>query len=57
MAYEAMNTANGKREEGKAVPRSTFQDRALLLFYVVVIAVSMGGWLWLLMYLSWRLVS
>jgi hypothetical protein len=57
MAYEAMNTANGKREEGKAVPRSTFQDRALLLFYIVVIAVSMGGWLWLLMYLSWRLVS
>ena len=58
-AYEAMSTTGEpeKREPDKAAPRSPFQDHALLIFYIVVIAVSMGGWLWFLGSLSFRLIS
>jgi hypothetical protein len=37
--------------------RSLFQDRALALFYAVVIGVAMGGWLWFLGGLMWDLVT
>jgi len=59
MVYEGMKTAGGPENgmQNKAALRSSFQDHALLLFYIVIIAVSMGGWLWLLGYLSWDIVS
>jgi hypothetical protein len=41
----------------EAAPRSSFQDRALLMFYILVVAVSMGGWLWFLGSLSWRVAG
>jgi uncharacterized membrane protein YccC len=37
--------------------RSPFRDRALALFYAVVIGVAMGGWLWFLGWLMWDLVT
>jgi hypothetical protein len=54
-----MKSAGGSDdgERHKAAPRSAFQDHALLVFYFVIIAVSMGGWLWLLGYLSWNIVN
>jgi hypothetical protein len=59
MAYEVMDTARGPeiRDQDKAAPRSSLRDRALLMFYILVIAVSMGGWLWFLGSMSWRLAS
>ena len=59
MAYQAVKKAGGPeiREQNNATPRSAFQDHALLIFYIVAIAVSMGGWLWLLAYLSWSLLG
>ena len=59
MAYEAMNKAGGpeNREQNKATKRSAFADHALRIIYIVVIVVSMGGWLWLLGDLSWRVLS
>jgi hypothetical protein len=44
-------------DQDEAAPRSSLRDRALLAFYIVVIAVSMGGWLWFLGSVSWRLAS
>ncbi len=57
--YEAMKTARGPEihHKDKAAPRSSLRDRALLVFYIVVIAVSMGGWFWFLGSVSWRLAS
>ena len=57
--YEAMKTAGGPEihDRDKAVPRSSLRDHALLTFYIAVIAVSMGGWLWFLGSVSWRLAS
>jgi hypothetical protein len=55
-----MKSAGGSEDgerDNKATPRSAFQDQALLLFYFVIIAVSMGGWLWFLGYLSWNIVN
>jgi hypothetical protein len=59
MAYEAVNKAGGpeSREQNNAAPGPAFQDHALLIFYVVAIAISMGGWLWFLAYLSWGLLG
>jgi hypothetical protein len=59
MAYEAMNTAGDPEnpERNKAAPRSSFQGHALLIFYIVVIAVSMGGWLWFLGSLCFKFIS
>jgi hypothetical protein len=59
MAYEATNKAGGpqNREQNNATQRSAFADHAVLIFYIFVIAVSMGGWLWFLGYLSWGLLS
>jgi hypothetical protein len=59
MAYEAMNRADGPEngEQNKAASRSAFQDHALPLFYFVIIAVSLGGWLWFLGYLFWGIVN
>jgi hypothetical protein len=58
MAYEAMNTAPRPeiRDQDKPAPRSTLRDHALLMLFILVVAVSMGGWLWFLGSLSWRLV-
>jgi hypothetical protein len=39
------------------LPGQTLRDHALLTFYIVVVAVSMGGWLWFLGSVSWRLAS
>jgi hypothetical protein len=57
--YEAMTTAQGPeiRDPGDAAPRTSLSDHALLLFYIVVIAVSMGGWLWFLGSVSWRIAG
>ncbi len=57
--YETTNKARRAEilDQDKAAPRSLFQDRALLMFYIVVIAISMGGWLWFLGSLSWRLAD
>ena len=57
--YETTNTAHRAEilDQGTAAPRSSFQDLALLAFYIVVIAISMGGWLWFLGSLSWRIAS
>jgi hypothetical protein len=57
--YHTTNTARKAEvlDQDKAAPRSSFQDLALLMFYIVVIAVSMGGWLWLLGSLSWSLAA
>ena len=37
--------------------RSPFQDRALGLFYAVVIGVAMCGWLWFIGWLMWNIVT
>lgn len=57
--YEAMTTAQRPEihDRNQAAPRSSLRDHALLTFYVVVVAVSMGGWLWFLGQMSWRLAS
>jgi hypothetical protein len=57
MAYEVMNTARRLeiRDQDNPAPRSTLRYRALLMLYILVTAVSMGGWLWFLGSLSWRL--
>jgi hypothetical protein len=57
--YQTTNTARKAEvlDQDKAAPQSSFQDLALLMFYIVVIAVSMGGWLWLLGSLSWSLAA
>jgi hypothetical protein len=36
---------------------SPFNDRALILFYAVLIGIAMGGWLWFLGWLSWEIVT
>jgi hypothetical protein len=57
--YEAMTTARGAKipVRDQAAPRTSLQDHALLTFYIVVVTVSMGGWLWFLGSASWRLAS
>jgi hypothetical protein len=57
--YEAMKTARSPEihDQDKARPRSSLRDHALLTFYIAVIVVSMGGWLWFLGSVSWRLAS
>ena len=57
--YETTNVARKADvpDQDKGAPRSLFQDRALLMFYILIIAISMGGWLWFLGSLSWYLAS
>jgi hypothetical protein len=59
MAYRAMNKPSdlGSGKQNEVASRSAFQDRALPLFYFVIIIASMAGWFWFLGYLSWRIVS
>jgi hypothetical protein len=33
------------------------RDRAILLLYLVSIAVAMSGWLWFLAWISWTVIS
>ena len=54
MAYDSdMNTEGPK---GNPDPRSSFQDHALLLFYVLLASIAMGGWLWFLGWMSWGII-
>jgi hypothetical protein len=45
---------NDPREATRGNARTTFEDRALLAFYAVVVGVAMSGWLWFLAWLSWQ---
>jgi hypothetical protein len=38
-------------------PISSFQGRALLPFYLLVVTFAMAGWLWFLGWLSWEIVT
>ena len=55
----AMTTASRPEitDRDQAAPRSSLRDQALLTLYIVIVAVSMGGWLWFLGSASWRLAS
>jgi hypothetical protein len=37
--------------------RSPFQDRALAVFYAIVIGVAICGWLWFLGWIMWKIVT
>jgi hypothetical protein len=46
-----MNDTRGSETLDPNKQRHTFQDRALILFYALIVAIAMGGWLWLIAWL------
>jgi hypothetical protein len=38
-------------------PRSKFQDLATVWFYTAIVLIAMSGWLWLLGWVSWKIIA
>jgi hypothetical protein len=55
MAYDSDTNTEGPA--GSPNRRSSFRDRALLLFYVLLASIAMGGWLWFLGWMSWNIIA
>jgi len=55
MAYNSDTNTDGPTVSPNR--RSSFQDRALLLSYVLLASIAMGGWLWFLGWMSWGIIA
>jgi hypothetical protein len=58
MTYADMKDNGGQvASRPDAESRSTFQDRALILFYATSVVTAMAGWLWFLGLLTRKLIA